>query len=181
MKFHFIRSSRGTTLFIPPYYNSLFAMRMQQVRAKHRIALGAWEASSAFDLHIWEIVSRFYGLGCVCEDCLQDACPQVVSIISTREAYADEVLRQYLERPREHYRSPPPVLSTSKELERAPEAPATQSRREAAAYLGLTWPTTRGDVVKAYRVAIQRAHPDHVGGSDAEFLRVFSAKEVLLG
>src|SRR4051812_41765901 len=103
-------------------------MRMQQVRAKHRIALGGWESASAFDLHIWEIVSRFYGLGCVCEDCLQDACPQVVSIISTREAYADEGLRQYLQASP----PPPPVLSTSKELERAPEEPVTQSRREAA-------------------------------------------------
>lgn len=179
IRFHFIRSSRGTTLFIPPYYNTLFALRMQQ--AKHRVALGAWETDSRWDLDVWNIVSRIYGLGVVCEACLRDECQEVLSIISTREEHARDVLRTYLEGPRERYtpyRTGP--LSTTREIERTPEAPASRSKREAAEILGLGWPVTRGDVTRAYRVAIQRAHPDHPGGSDAEFLRVFSAKEVLL-
>lgn len=177
-RFHFIRSSRSTTLFIPPYYNTLFAMRMSQ--AKHRVSLNGWEADSSYDLTVWNIVSRTYGLGCVCEACLRDECAEVLSIIATREAHASEVTRAYFERPRERYtpyRTGP--LSTTRELERAPEAPVTRSKREAAEILGLGWPVTVGDVKKAYRVAISRAHPDH-GGTDAEFLRVFSAKETLL-
>lgn len=180
-RFHFIRSSRGTTLFLPPYYSVLFALRMAE--AHHHVSLNGWEAPSSYDLAVWNVVSRIYGLGSVCEACLRDECQEVLSIIATREAYAREYTRSYLERPREHhydsYRSAPPPLSTTREIERAPEHPATQSQREAAAILGLGWPVTRSDVVRASRAALGRAHPDH-GGSDAEFLRVFEARETLL-
>lgn len=51
--------------------------------------------------------------------------------------------------------------------------------RDAARLLGISWPATRDEIIKAFRRAALRHHPD-VGGSDAAMVAVVEARRVLL-
>ena len=178
---HHIRTSRGTTLFVPAFYNPLFAQDMRSVPSRWLPGLGAWEVADDRVVAAWEVVRSRFGLHSLCRDCLNDACARVVWLLDTREQASQtisEQAKQFSTRLPQPYRQPP---SITREIERhvAPLERTDPSKRAAAEYLGLTWPASREDVTRAFRVAAARAHPDHEGGSEEAILRVLQARQVL--
>lgn len=74
-------------------------------------------------------------------------------------------------------RQPPPPPPRS----RHPRRPPAESGGAAAAarVLGISWPATRAEVVKAFRAAAVRVHPD-LGGTDEAMRAVIEARDTLL-
>jgi hypothetical protein len=78
---------------------------------------------------------------------------------------------------------PPPRAQRQQQPPPPPPAPPPLTREQrieaAVRVLGLTWPTTRAQVTKAFRIAALKAHPD-LGGTDAAMRAVIEARDVLL-
>ncbi len=177
---HFVRLP-GRLLLLPSWVHYAFAVTLRdRLGATWDSTYNGWILDARFANQAWDLASRCFGLRALCQDCLQDDCERVGWILETRERRAQELVQEFYGESNRH-RRPMPAPSTSIELEIRPSVQQPAPLKESAARaLGLDWPAERDDIVRAFRRAALRYHPD-VGGSEAQMLEILSAREVLLG
>lgn len=157
---------------------------------------GGWWVSADATPGIFQALSRSHLARDMCSECGSDGVPceeAVAALVErvTRLVQAQEMLAAMRERQRNFSRytratgSPFGPSWTERSQPRSappivPPRPSSEElRRSAANTLGVKWPATKGEIQKAFRRAIAKAHTDH-GGSDAQAIAVIEARKTLL-